>query len=241
MAFPAAADERAHSPADDPGWAECWTFEFFTEAGLGGYASVTLLPHRDTAWYWAYVVGDGRGPVAVLDDDVPRPRRAGSLELRTEGLWADHVCETPIEHWTIGNEAFALRFDDPDEALGRQHGERVPLGFDLEWEAAASSVAVTGGYAVPCAVHGDVLIGPDRLTIAGAGWRHHRWGVLDWNALPAAGRLDDGEWIVDPVDLEVLGTERAPVLVDGRALERGLARVRTVDGRLGRAWLTSAA
>jgi hypothetical protein len=239
VAFPAAADERSHSPDDNPAWGERWSFEFFTDAGLGGYVVVTLWPHRQAAWYWAWLVGDGGdGPVAVLDDDAPLPRPAGSLELRTEGLWADHVCETPLEHWTIGNEAFGVRFDDPDEALGRQRGERVPLGFDLEWETDRPAVARADGYAVPCLVHGLVLVGQDRLAVDGWGWRHHHWGALATVSTSTAGRLDDGGWLLDPDGLEVVSAERAPVQAGGVPLHRALARIRTADGRLGRAWVT---
>ena len=234
MAFPAAADERGHRPGEHPDWGESWSFEFFTDGGLGGYSTISVYPHRRVAWYWAYLVGGDGGPVAVIDDDAPLPRPAGSLELRTEGLWADHICETPLDHWTVGNEAFALRFDDPDEALGRQRGERVPLGFDLEWETAASIVDVADGYAVPCVVHGDVLFGQEGLTVEGWGWRDHRWGLLDWSRRRAAGRLDDGAWLDDEVPIEILSALRAPVPVQ----ERSLAQIRTSDGRPGRAWLT---
>jgi len=249
VVFPTAADERRHPPGDDPDWSESHTFEFFTEAGLAGYVTLTLRPHQGVAWYWAYLVGHGGGPVAVIDDDAPPPRSSGSLELRTEGLWADHICETPLDHWTIGNEAFALTFDDPDEAFGRQRGERVPLGFDLEWETDGDISARAGegaGYAVPCLVHGEVLVGPERLAVDGSGWRDHRWGALDWRSSRTAGRLDDGAWLDDPVGVEVISATRAPVLVrpagrdgDGVRLERSLARIRTTDGRLGRAWLTN--
>ncbi|MGH9118716.1 MAG: hypothetical protein ACRD0A_12815 [Acidimicrobiales bacterium] len=239
MALPAAADEREHPPGDDPDWGESWSFEFLTDAGLGGYVTLTLFPALGTTWYWAYLVGDGGGPVAIIDDSAPLPRPPGSLELRTEGLWAVHVCETPLDHWTIGNEAFAVRFDDPDEALGRQRGDRVPLGLDLEWETAAPVVDLTGGYAVPCVVHGEVLVGHDRLAIDGWGWRDHRWGVIDWGGRRAAGRCDDGTWIDDPAGLVATSIERAPVPVPGGSVERALARVRTGDGRPGRAWLTN--
>jgi hypothetical protein len=244
VVLPTAADERSHPPGDDPAWGERWTFEFVTDAGLGGYVTLTLWPHRKTAWYWAWLVGWGgvdAAPVAALDDDAPLPRPAGSLELRTEGLWADHICETPLEHWTIGNEAFALRFDDPDEALGRQRGDRVPLGFDLEWETDHPPVDRAGGYAVPCLVHGLVLVGQDRLVVDGWGWRHHRWGSPAWDATEAAGRLDDGDWLLDPTGIEVVSSLRAPVLAGGVPVERALARIRTSDGRWGRAWLTSPA
>jgi hypothetical protein len=235
----AAADEGRHEPGDDPVWGESFDFEFFTDDGVGGYATVTLWPNRGRAWYWASLVGGGRPLVAVLDDDVPLPRSARSLELRSEGLWADHTCEEPGEHWTVGNEAFAVGLDDPDEALGRQRGDRVPLGFDLEWESDGPAVRLAGGYAVPCVVHGVVLVEQDRLAIDGWGWRRHRWGVLDWGAAQVAGRLDDGRWVAGPDEWELVSSARAPVLAGGVALERALARIR-VGERRGRAWVTSA-
>jgi hypothetical protein len=231
---PTSADERPHPPGDEPGWGETWSFEFFTDTGLGGYVTLTVWPHQRLSWYWAYLLDDGGGgPVAVLDDDAPLPRPPGSLEVRTEGLWADHICETPLDHWTVANEAFGVRFDDPDEALGRQRGARVPLGFDLEWETDDAAVIVPDGYAVPCRVHGDVLIEQERLMLDGWGWRHHRWGVLRWDGRGGAGRLDDGGWVIDPAGLVVVSAPRAPTT----AAERSLARIRANDGRSGRAWL----
>ena len=46
-------------------------------------------------------------------------------------------CEQPLDHWTVGLEAFGLAFDDPGEVLGRGHGDRAALGLDLEWETAS--------------------------------------------------------------------------------------------------------
>jgi hypothetical protein len=88
-------------------------------------------------------------------------------------------------------------------------------------------------------VHGLVLVGQDQLAVDGWGWRHHRWGSLVFDATEVAGRLDDGEWFIDPEGFEVLSSDRAPVLADGVPLDRALIRVRTADGRLGRAWVTT--
>ena len=88
-------------------------------------------------------VGDGF--VVVHDDAVPRPR-GQALEVRADGLWTEWTCETPDEHWSFGLEAFGLRVEDPGEALG----ERLAVGYDLEWET-------------PDHVHGQVLI--DRAVI----------------------------------------------------------------------------
>ena len=50
------------------------------------------------------------GPVVVRDHEVPLPRQG--LEVRAEGLWCELWCETPLEHWTYGLEAFAVQLDD---------------------------------------------------------------------------------------------------------------------------------
>jgi hypothetical protein len=44
-------------------------------------------------------------------------------------------------------------------------------------------------------VHGDVLVGDERLSIDGWGERDHSWGPRDWWVMPwcwTAGRLDEG-------------------------------------------------
>jgi hypothetical protein len=106
------------------------------------------------------------------------------------------TCETPDEHWSIGLEAFAVALDDPADAYRGERGDRVPLGFDLEWEAAAPVFRYSAltRYEQACSVHGEVLIGDERLDIHGSGQRDHSWGVRDWWAFPwcwTAGRLAD--------------------------------------------------
>jgi hypothetical protein len=93
--------------------------------------------------------------VLVHDDDIPLPR-GSLLEVRADGLWAEFVCEVPHEHWGFGLEAFGLRYDDPAEAAVSDRGERLPVGYDLEWEA-------------PGHVVGEVLVGRERLPIDGPG------------------------------------------------------------------------
>jgi hypothetical protein len=98
---------------------------------------------RFDAQFAGEAVGDGL--LVVRDAEVPRPR-GRAVEFRADGLWVDFVCETPDEHWSFGLEAFGLRVDDPADEIG----ERVPVGFDLEWET-------------PDVVHGELLVG--RVTI----------------------------------------------------------------------------
>lgn len=175
---PAPQDEHPHAPDGDPeGWSEAWTFDFASADGdLGGW--VRYVRFTDRAWYHAALAGPRRQLLAVLDHDVPF--RSSPLEVRTTGLWADHTCETPLDHWTVGLETFALGVDDPLELHGRQHGDRVALGFDLEWEATGPTLDTATGYEQPCQVHGEVLVGAATIDLDAVGARHHDWGRLDW-------------------------------------------------------------
>lgn len=187
---PRAADERRHGDGVD-------RFTFLAsspEATFGLHVDVVTIPAEGRAWYWAGVVEDGRPVVVLLETEAPLPRRAHDLELRTSGLWADHVCETPLVHWSVGLEAFAVGLDDPTEAWGAFRGDRVPLGFDLEWEHDAGGRVAGAGHDVFWSlVTGEVLVGQDSYDLTGHGWRGHRWGAdAPWRAPLAtlAGSID---------------------------------------------------
>lgn len=198
-----ASDERGHEPdSSDPLWNESWYLDFVAgDGGLGGYVRVGLYPALGVAWYWGCLVGEGRPLVAVVDHEVPLPV-GPALGLRTTGLWADHTVEVPFEHFTVGLEAFGVAIDDPadaDAAPGDLRGERLALGFDLEWETEAGVYPYPGltRYEIPCRVHGRVLVGDETIDVDGHGERDHSWGHRDWWAFPwcwTAGRLDDGTW-----------------------------------------------
>jgi len=111
----------------------------------------------------AALVRPGRRPVVLDEPEAPVPR-PGRLEVRAPGLWVDAVVEEPGRRWTVGLEAFALEVDDPAEAVG----VRMPLGFDLEWEA--TGPAGDDGV-VPATVRGEVLVGDEALLLdAVGGW-----------------------------------------------------------------------
>ena len=185
---PEAADERPHPPGPESDWEESWWFDFTAAdptgpagAVVGGFARLGLWANRGTAWYWAALVGDGRRYLLVRDEDVPLPR-PGRTEVRTAGLWSALECETPLDHWTIGLEAFAVALDDPTDAWGDERGDQVGLGFDLEWEAVdrPRPEPDTTGYRQSCRVTGEILVGRDeRFMIDGRGERAHRWGPAD--------------------------------------------------------------
>lgn len=139
--------------------------EFARADGFAGFVRLARPDPTGAAWCWAYLVGvpGVDGLVVVRDHDVPPPRRG--LEVKGEGLWADFVCEIPATHWTIGLEAYGVRLDAPQDALGPggEIGERLPVGLDLEWEAGPGGPPAG-------AVHGDVLVGPLRLDLDAPGW-----------------------------------------------------------------------
>jgi hypothetical protein len=193
-----AADERHHPPGEGKLWSESWYFDFATRDGtLGGYVRLGLYPNQSTCWYWACVVGEGRRLVTVIDHGVAPPRRP-LLEVRNDGLWADHTIEVPFDHVTLGCEAFALRLDDPADVYGPMLGDRVPFGLDLEWETDGHVYPYPGGvtrYEVPCLVHGEVAVGDERIELDAVGQRVHSWGGRDWWTLSwtwTAGWLEDG-------------------------------------------------
>ena len=196
-----AADESYHPPGRATGGASRGTTTSpRSDATLGGYVRLGLYPNQTVAWYWACVVGEGRRLVTVVDHDV-RPPRPPSLEVRAEGLWADHNIETPFDHISLGCEAFALGLDDPAamyDPHGPPVGDRVAFGLDLEWETDGAAYVYPPGttrYEVPCRVHGEVLVGDERIELDAIGERDHSWGTRDWWTLGwtwSAGWLDDG-------------------------------------------------
>lgn len=193
-----AEDEGRHAcSGDDPLWSESYYLDFVDEErGIGGYLRLGILPNLGTCWYWACIVGPDRPLVTVIDHDVPLPR-PGSTEIRHAGLWSTYTVETPLEHVSVGLEAFAVALDDPVETYRDLRGDRVPLGFDLEWETDGGTYLYPGvdRYEVPCRVHGEVLLGQETIRIDGLGQRDHSWGGRDWWAISwswTSGWLDDG-------------------------------------------------
>ena len=146
-----------------------------------------LVVFDDHASYWVALDLGEAGFVAIRHDHVSRPRAGALLEVRADGLWAELVCEVPDEHWTFGLEAFGLRLDDRDEARTADVGERVPVGFDLEWDE---------GHVI-----GELLIGRSRIPFDGSGHVRARsptttHGLADWadwlDVYPAEQRVPAG-------------------------------------------------
>ncbi len=213
------ADEARHRPDDTDLWNESYYLDWFTEdASRGGYIRVGFVPNIDggRVWYWACLVGDGDDLVTVIDHDVALPRSADSLEIRHDGLWADHDIPEPLERMSCSLESFAVRLDDPAETYYGCRGERVAFGLELDWETDRGAYLwppVTPRYEIPCSVNGHVLLGDEQIDVDCWGQRDHSWGAArDWWGMQwcwSAGRLEDGTrfhavgGFVDGVDLGV--------------------------------------
>ena len=114
-----------------------------------------------------------RGDWAPID-----PRQG--LDLRADGLWTSLCCETPFVHWTFGLEAFGLRLDAPPPVGVRWSdlvGERLAVGYDLEWEATGPVVPMPDGpgYRVPGRVIGEVQTVHERWAVDAPGDWSHWW------------------------------------------------------------------
>jgi len=134
----------------------------------------------------------------VAEHHAPVPAEP-SLEIRASGLWADLNVEEPLQHVSVGLEAFALAVDDPADLYADVPvGDRVPLGFDLSWltDGTPYGYEITTRYEIPCRVTGEILLDDEVIELDGFGQRDHSHGVRDWWAdewMWMSARLDDGE------------------------------------------------
>jgi len=109
--------------------------------------------------------------------------RADPSVIKTHGLWAEHICEVPMEQWTIANECFATAIDDPDEARGRGYGHPTAIAFDLEWYATQPPQQLVdggteAGYEQQGVVHGAIELPGTVLRVSEIPARRwHRWGT----------------------------------------------------------------
>ncbi|MGH1488988.1 MAG: hypothetical protein ACRBK7_06260 [Acidimicrobiales bacterium] len=133
----------------------------------------------DSARFLCAYFRAGELPVVLADDDIVAPKQR--WELRTTGLWADMICEQPFRHWSYGLEAFGLAIDEPEELLGRAYGQRVPLGWELDFEASEQELFPwdpADGYGQPGTADGLVLLADRSVPLHGSAVRQHWWGPL---------------------------------------------------------------
>lgn len=141
---------------------EEWVFTCWAADGSVGAISAHRVLGR-TAWYWSALVRPGEPLLHVTEWEVPV--RADPTVIKAHGLWAEHICDAPMEQWTISNECFATAIDDPDEAFGRGYGAPTVVAFDLEWYATQPPRSVVvGGVVVGDRVVGDRMAPVERPT-----------------------------------------------------------------------------
>jgi hypothetical protein len=185
-------DEGPHQAAGDERWREAWEVDLVAGDGrLAAELSLCVWPADDRSECRVSVVGEGRRLLTVVEHQAPPPPPT-RLGLRTEGLWLDLVCETPLVHWTVVLEAFGVLLDDPLDAFSGCRGDRTPVGLDVEWVSQGGPHRVSGGYELGCVVAGEVLVGTEVLEVDGHGWRRHAWGVAPPEADRAWGHTASG-------------------------------------------------
>lgn len=171
---PAAGDDTGEShihrgaPRDliDVEW---WALD----GAFGGLVRVDVRADRTSTAFLAAIVGPDREPVVVIDHDLPRPTIG--FELRASGIWTELICEVPLDHWTIGLEAFGLVVDPAEVVDPSTFGDRIAVGLDLDLDTVGEPRQIDGGFELGLRVHGDVLLGDEVLDLDGGGVRRRRW------------------------------------------------------------------
>ena len=166
---------------------EEWVFAAWAvDASLGVVSGHRVI--GPTAWYWAALVREGRPLLHITDFDVAV--RSDPFIVKGEAMWAEHFRDAAMEQWSVGNETYAVAFEDPDEALGRGYGIPTPIAFDLEWYATGDPIPIVApesggtapdGYAQAGVVHGAIEVAGDPTTelVEIPAWRWHRWIAID--------------------------------------------------------------
>ena len=143
------------------------------DAGVAGVLRVAVRPASGATWFLAVVHERGALPVVVLDYELPLVSNA--WEFRAPGVWADFVCETPIEQWTVGLEAFGVAVEPTETLTPGSFGDRTPVGLDVDVEAASAPDEEEEGFVHEITVRGEVLIGPNGYDVDAVGVRRRSW------------------------------------------------------------------
>ena len=151
----------------------------WSDSILTGLLHVEFEPVAGVTTAVVVVAAAGEDPVAVVSTDLPVP--AHGMQMRGPGIWLELICEEPLDHWTVGLEAFGVTVDDGEEISVDTRGDLTPIGLDLDLDTVEPGpVEVGDGLSVPLRVHGEVLLGSERYDIDCSGRRSR-------GELPAAG------------------------------------------------------
>ncbi|MEM9608761.1 MAG: hypothetical protein AAGA99_15160 [Actinomycetota bacterium] len=193
--------------SDLDGERSSWWFAAWDTEAVGCWIQVTAHRPSGRTWYVATWVEAGGSPVIVADDEMPWPRPERYLEIRGRGLWAHHVCEEPLQRWSVGLEAVAVAHDDPAQGLDDGWGDPDGLAGDLEWEGIGPVTTRGAGYDQPCRVDGVYERVGRELRLDDASGHRGRFTGDDEPSLVLVGRLEGrpvaavGEARWSPVEL----------------------------------------
>jgi hypothetical protein len=151
---------------------------------MGLFVQFTVLPHKKACWFVAALARPNKDIILCHDTDAVAPTTP-VIEIRSTALWSHAICETPLQHWTVAMEAYALELSDPTDAWTNPIGNRIGLAFDLEWESTGGPTdlpdrldadgAGSQGYEVPAAVSGELQTEAEQWQINAVGSWAHRW------------------------------------------------------------------
>jgi hypothetical protein len=169
-------DDTGHPPDGRPhgtGWTDEWVFAAWTaDASSGVLSGHRLVGGR--AWYWSAFVRRGHPLLHLAEWEVVV--RADPFVVKAPEMWAEHQCVATGEQWSIGNEAYFVALDRPDDAFDRAYGTPTPTAMDLEWYATGPVAPIPSGYEQAGVVHGrvDVAGCPPLELVEAPAWRWRR-------------------------------------------------------------------
>ncbi|GAB3378264.1 DUF7064 domain-containing protein [Lysobacter fragariae] len=192
----AAHDEGRHVPGEERHWNESWYFDAISADGkIGAYVRVGLVPNLNRVVFTAYIVGEGRPSVAILDYEAPLP--ADGLRVDNGRFVSELIIEEALKRFRVTVHGRGESHVDPAAPLRGESGTPVDVALDLVWETEGTPYMyqVTSRYELPCRVRGTLKIGDEVLTLDGPGQRDHSWGDRNWWAIDwtwVSAHLDDG-------------------------------------------------
>lgn len=167
-----------------------------TDRSLAGLVRIDMRRQVGATRFLAAVLRPSEEPVVVIDYDLPMARSA--FEFRSSGVWVELCCEEPLEHWTVGLEAFGLALPEDGICTPDSFGDRVPVGLDLDVETRSAAEGDGSDFAIGVAVHGEVLVADAAYEIDAIGTRRRRTdGGRAGSDLVAARPATEGELTVE--------------------------------------------
>ncbi|WP_187776400.1 DUF7064 domain-containing protein [Antrihabitans cavernicola] len=207
-------DEGRHDTTGERYWNESLYLDAIDESGkVGAYVRVGLVPNLGHTVYTAYIVGEGRPPVALIDYEAPLP--VSGFDVTNDKFTANLVIEEPLHRVRATFAGTGESYDDPSAPLRGESGDPVAVEMDLVWETTGLPYMyqLTTRFEMPCRVTGTVRVGDELLTIDGPGQRDHSWGDRNWWSMDwtwASAHLDD-DTRMQTVELRVPGLPVAAV------------------------------